>query len=533
MKRALFAVRLVFFALIAAIIISRTLSTGYSHDENQFVAAGELLVSNGLLPYVNYPYTHMPYAMALYGLLQKLTPFDFLAARLLSTLAWIGSLGVIVALCRIVSRARQGGSTMASDVLFSTWEFLIVGLLVYHPLAQTVPVLALNDSIATLFALLALLCFVLALQLASKSQTWPFATGLLVSLAAFSRFNYASLAVVLAILWLLHSLLTRANSWFAAQWRFWSGVLLGGLPALTLYALAPAAFYYGNLVYIRLNTLYYEGLLYRAGMDLGSKLMGFAQGLLHRPIDLLLLIVLLYVAITSFLGIFRRRSISHLAAFAAAGFAFVLLLTAFAPTPTFSHYFFAPLPFSVLLLSWLLRDLRRFGRVAEFAAIAAVLATFLFSARIQNPLTELSTLARPRDWTPFEVHDYALELRQLIPQGRVLSILPMFPLESGLDVYPFLANGPFSWRTSLLLTSERRRDYGVTSPEELPALLRSAPPVAIMTGFEAPNAGFRRQDLGGLEAPFADYAVAHGYRRVETKPRFLEHPIIVWIAPSP
>jgi hypothetical protein len=53
------------------------------------------------------------------------------------------------------------------------------------------------------------------------------------------------------------------------------------------------------------------------------------------------------------------------------------------------------------------------------------------------------------------------------------------------------------------------------SPEKqrLPAILAESPPDAILTGFEAPNAGFERQQLGGLETPFSDYALAQAYER--------------------
>jgi len=104
----------------------------------------------------------------------------------------------------------------------------------------------------------------------------------------------------------------------------------------------------------------------------------------------------------------------------------------------------------------------------------------------------------------------------------------MYPLEAGLDAYPFTATGPFSWRTSLLLTKERRAQYGVTSPEELPALLKRAPPVEILTGFESTNAGFEFGDLGGLETPFTEYAQAEGFRSATLPAPFLDQTITLW-----
>ncbi len=83
-----------------------------------------------------------------------------------------------------------------------------------------------------------------------------------------------------------------------------------------------------------------------------------------------------------------------------------------------------------------------------------------------------------------------------------------------------------------MLSAQRRVQYGVTSPDELPAALAATPPDAILTGFEAPNAGFGFQDKGGLETPLTDYAVQHDYQRIQLAPSFLEHPIILWVRPQ-
>jgi hypothetical protein len=105
----------------------------------------------------------------------------------------------------------------------------------------------------------------------------------------------------------------------------------------------------------------------------------------------------------------------------------------------------------------------------------------------------------------------------------------MIPLEAGDDAYSFATTGPFSWRTSLLLTPQRRKQYGVISPEELPALLDQFPPAALLTGFESPYDGFNRSDPGGLETPFIDYAKEKGYRPITLSPSFIGRPITLWV----
>jgi hypothetical protein len=107
----------------------------------------------------------------------------------------------------------------------------------------------------------------------------------------------------------------------------------------------------------------------------------------------------------------------------------------------------------------------------------------------------------------------------------------MVPLEAGYDVYPFAINGPFSWRTSLLLTPDRRAQYGVISPDELTGILARTPPDAILTGFETPNAGFKRNEIDGLEIPLIKYASDHGYKPVQFNPPFVEYELTLWVRP--
>ena len=151
---------------------------------------------------------------------------------------------------------------------------------------------------------------------------------------------------------------------------------------------------------------------------------------------------------------------------------------------------------------------------------------------ISNPLDGLKYLSNPAQSTPIQVHDFGEEIKQYVPKGRILTLIPMIPLEAGYDIYPFTASGPFIWRTSLLLTSQRRTKYGVISPEELPAILKQDPPDGILTGFEDPNAGFIRNDPGTLETPFVNYAKENDYTPISLNASFIGHPIILWVRPN-
>ena len=293
--------------------------------------------------------------------------------------------------------------------------------------------------------------------------------------------------------------------------------------------LAPYSFYYGNLVYTRLNTLYYQELHFKMNMDLGSKISGFLSNTVSSPLNFILYALLVFVGITSFVLFIRKKSPTDLNILAVATFAFTLFLTAFAPTPTQQQYFFAPVPFLVIILAIVGSEIYRINKPVFYILILGMLIALNPKPDVTNPLDELKYLSNPSQWTPLQVHDFAEEIKRYVPKGRILTLIPMIPLEAGYDIYPFTVTGPFSWRTSLLLSSQGRARYDVISPKELAALLNQYPPDGILTGFEAPNAGFTNDDPGTVETPFIDYANNNGYRPIILPASFVQRPITLWV----
>ena len=519
------SVQAIFYLLILCLFVSRSASSGFSHDENQFIASGQLLADRHLLPYVDYPFTHVPYGVAFYGLSAALSDYDFLAGRLFNALAWAICAILIILIVRLFSRRQHSDPSLPQ--LFA--EFILVLIFLDHPIMAHIDGVALNHSFATLFGLLALFFFGRALQLSANVRRASFASGAFAGLATFIRLNYAALGAVLLVVWILYAFTISSSHWRSSALPYLAGLAAASIPAVIIAAVAPQHFLYSNVVYIRLNTIYYHEMGYRLNMTIISKLQSFLGMLQQSPVDIILYGALAFFAVAASVRYVKTPSAASLLDLALGGFALALALSAFAPTPTQPQYFFAPLPFLLVILGVLIARLERMNLYAGLAAPAIALVALFATTRIPNPVAEIAFLSRPSQWTAVQIHDFDVSLKQYVHDGRFLSLLPMLPLEAGYDVYPFTAAGSFPWRTSLLLTPERRLQYGVTSPEELSQLLQDDPPSGILTKLESTNDGFVRNDLGGLETPFVDYAAAHGYRSVPLSAKFLRRTVILWI----
>ncbi|MBN3040296.1 MAG: hypothetical protein JW867_04145, partial [Candidatus Omnitrophica bacterium] len=83
------------FCTLFLLLFSLSMNTPLDHDEHQFIASAKLFADNSLLPYIDYPYFHMPYLVFIYALLFKLSASPLIAARLFSVLCNLATLMLI------------------------------------------------------------------------------------------------------------------------------------------------------------------------------------------------------------------------------------------------------------------------------------------------------------------------------------------------------------------------------------------------------------------------------------------------------
>jgi hypothetical protein len=483
--------------LLLVLVWGLNMRRGLNHDEHQFVASGALIAREGLLPYRDFPYFHVPTLSFLYALLFQATDYLLFTARSFSILcSWLTLVLIFIAalawLRQLSGWWRVGIGAATAVLLMTTPSFL-------HASGR-----AWNHDFPILLTLLAAVGQVGWLKRTQgpteplwRLLWWPLAAGVLVGLAASARLTFAvaGAAFVLSI-FLVLPWRTR-QAWFAVG-LFCAGGILGALPALYMLGVAPAQFIFGNLGYAELNTAYYQqaaGGEPGAAMTLGGKLGSTVEYVVTQPGNLLLVLLAGY-------GLWRaRRQLRH-----AADLLFLLLLVpcflvgAYAPTPMQLQYIYLLFPLLALIfLAALAYDARPrlgAGLVAAAALISAILA-------VPRYVEGLQVAFDPAEWFPLKVHARGEYLGDLVGQRPVLTLAPTYPLEGHTPIYPEFVTGVLGWRVAPLLTPEERRQVGLVALDELAADLAARPPRGILTGLDDSDAD--------EEAPLVAYAHDQGY----------------------
>src|SRR5258705_3008630 len=143
--------------IVFVLSFSRAMTRSFNHDERQFVVPAVLLTQDGLLPYRDYPYFHMPNQVYLYAALTWWTPYKLLAARIIQVLC-----GTAMAVLLYATAWRLLGWMDPLGRWLTTGGLLLV--LVSSRVFRHTDGLAWNHESSTLCALVALLLYLRGLS---------------------------------------------------------------------------------------------------------------------------------------------------------------------------------------------------------------------------------------------------------------------------------------------------------------------------------------------------------------------------------
>jgi len=483
--------------------------TSLNHDEYQFVAGGQLLLERGLLPYRDYPFLHMPYMLVVNAAAFALTGYHFLAARLLTAVCGTISAGLLFV---NVYRASAGASKTFRSILSCT----AVSLFILNTAYIDANGRALNHAVPNLLCLLALEVFTRGLK-NKRSGLFLWIAGGLTGLAAGVRLTYALLVPAFTVAIFIQALcspILQKTGWIRVGLKnlilYGSGIFSALVPVLLLALSAPRQFLFGNFVYIRLNTGYREVVGYGEAMTFGSKLAFFAEKILSDPVSGFLYALALALSIFAILKLIQSKDEKLVVNVLVALLGFFMFISAFGPTPTWPQYFFAPLPFLVILCASVIRLVYRKYPTLGWGLTGLILLLTVINGSASQAYKDLKGLQDPQAWVPLQIHQFSKELKQALPEGKVLTLAPIFPLEAGLDTYEMFAVGPLVWRSAHILSEVKRQEYGIIALTDLDQYLKSRPPDALLLGLEDRYDGFWMDNPSGLEVPLQEYAEAHG-----------------------
>jgi len=511
-----------FFLAISILLISKALNAEINHDEHQFVAGGKLLADQFSFPYIDYPFHHMPNLVLIYALLFQLTNYCLLGARVLSVVCATISAGILFYI------TYQHFYSQGSLIRNLTAVTCVI-LLITNPLFYSVSGRAWNHDLPTL---LILLTFALLYRYDNQdiSTRKVFLSGIFLGLAIGARLSYATAIIPYLGAFLIFPSQRSRTSKHLHIIAFSIGVSLGLLPSIVLFIANPKFFIFGNVIYPKLNPVYRQLLRHRTGMTIAGKIIYFLTNVISSPLNMLLYLGLFVIMITATVKSMVTKTSTNMSLVFAFGLSLFLLIGSFGPTPSWHQYFYAPIPFLILGIIFGFNTL--FGkrrRLSWFLIIVPLLLVIIFgSARIVS-FDDIKLMNHPNQLLTIQVHNFGMDIKSLLGEGKILTLAPIVPLEGGLDIYEAFATGPFTWRTAFLLSEEKREEYGVISYLDLDGYLENNPPDAILVGFESKNDGFGFGDLGGLEKPLARFAIQHGYEAVALSTEIVSDEIVLWV----
>ena len=462
-------------SLLTATIIGHSLIRPLDHDEHQFVASASLLARDGLLPYRDYPYFHMPYLVfgdaMLFRLAGRGAPL-LLIARLVSAACAVATVWLVAT---IPWRLHRAATVMER----SARSIIAAAVLVTCPIFLAASGRAWNHDASELLLLIAALLMLGAIERRYCRPLPMLICGFLLGLSIGVRLT-AFPAAVAFFGWLCAD---RSAPWrhrIPAAAALIAGIFIALLPCIWLYLLSPRGFIFGNFEYPTLNTAWRlsHGPLMPSTSPAGKVVYFFSRLVFSSGAGFLVALVLLAIwTLRSTIAREHHREMNFLATLI-----LFLLVSSFAPSPLFLVYFYAPLPFVILWLCYAARTMPRQDRRIVLSAGAGVVGCIVCGLSI---FRDGVGIFHPAQWVPTQIHASGVTLaataRGAAIGGPVITLAPILPLEGGLAIDASFATGPFALRVAPMMTASERAILHLQDADDLRRRLeRGAPGIALL-----------------------------------------------------
>lgn len=489
---------------VLVLLFARSMSRFFDLDEHQFVAPGVLLLRQGLRPYIDYAYFHMPYLVYIYAGVLWMAPYQLLLARIVS---------VICATATAVVLFRSGWLRLADLKERDRWLF--VGGLTATFLCSRMFTYASgwawnHDSVV----LVMLLCYLAHREgMLSGQDRWFLLSGLLLGLGTSIRLTAAPAVVPLAAALVIPAFGANSKARLRSLLIFAAGGALASIPSFVLMWEAPDRFVFGNLIY---PSIYGAFVQNAGGTTPAGKVWFFLVSMFSDPGNLLIEGIGIFQIVRA---LARWRDHAAGARLLLPAMIVTLWLGAMTPTQTQYQYGYVLFPFFVLAgFETIAAGAFDFVVLDRWRRLVQVGAAITILTGIPRWYWGVIDLATPRAWVPIEVHATGLWVASQLPPGaHVMTTDPLVPLEGGLDVYPQFATGRFIFHASPLMSSADREKYDMPTGDVLSSLLAREPPGAFLYD----------KRLEFMVPEFLSYARSHDFNSIDSP----DGAYRLWIAP--
>lgn len=489
--------------VVLVALFARAMTREPDGDEDQFVAPPAALAQDGWLPYVDYPYFHMPNLVFLQAGLTGWAPYKLLASRCVSAVCGTATVFLLFYLAwRALDNYPEN----------RRWR-LAGGLVLIFACSRMFTYttgLAWNHDTAMLCLLAAFVFHDTGMH--RGRLTYLAVAGFLVGMAIGIRLAFAfSFLPFVASLLAGQCTLTRRQRLAALGLAAFSACLALA-PAFILFARAPDNFMFGNIGFANWSTRWYQLHDPRA-TTLPGKVFYLLKYFVLDPGNLFLLAAWLVALFLLRQQQIRVTSMGRKALFCA-GMVTCLLPGTLGPTPLFYQYTYLLLPFMVLGIVFAIAAFPP-EYSATFRWQRSILVATLIVAGVGLPrwYWKVVYLPFPDRWETVIHHRRGIWLRENVAaKGPVLTSQPGLAAEAGLEIYPEHVTGCHAFRVGPLLDEKLRQRYRLQQADDWERLFADRPPSLVV---------FTRSHF---HEKLARVAEKHGYSPLATN----DEELLVW-----
>ncbi|MFC1676692.1 ArnT family glycosyltransferase [Planctomycetota bacterium] len=494
----------VMLAVLALIVLSLVIFAGAMdksvRDEEHMHCAAGVLQSKGQMVYRDFSYpAQPPYLPLLYAGLFKVLPTThyLFTGRAFSVFCNIVTVLCIVAIFRrVFANYRFAGTLLgiAGAVLY-----------VFNPFVYNISGFAGNHDFVVACIVTAFWLFV-SIDLSQSSRYFLAAgIGFLLTLAVCTQLK---MVVMLGLFFVM--LLIRFKGTLKNRLKNILPFLLAMAVALiwpvwTLIA-SPKAFYINNFsIPVR-----YAQVMYNAKAVFGKFELCLVSLAIPGGIILAAITVFLCIAIFRYRGKLAITDAVNAVLAVLLVLVSVLLILIFPQLRL--NYFGRLVPFLIISFAYPLVYLRAIAdvdtkskifRTASIIMIACVASAV--GCRF-DMLTRVSTVLKPQSWIPVKVHRIALGIaRKSTSHKPVATLLPIYALEAGRNIYTELAAGPFAYKVASAMSPDQIDTANIITPKKLKQQLHDSPPSIVILSSPSRDIEFVLLRIAKTKWPEQDY----------------------------